>query len=152
MLEQEDLGNPEVITAWLKENSGKADKTNARWFFEYGVKAKIEKRSGPAGKAFAESAVRYPTPQAINEYADLKLRMLGEIRARTAEGKRHWKSDLTSIAALYQSALAADAVLNTLGTTEKENTRKNAGCLATYVHTKKVQFPCPPLQTYGLGR
>lgn len=150
MLSQDDLSKPAVVSAWLKENGAKADKARAKTFFDAGVKAKSQKRSGPAGKAFGESAGYYPTPQAINEYADITVRMLGETRTRNKDRHAHEKSDLASTESLYRSALAADAVLKSLSADEKQRTLQNADCVGIFIKSGVVQSSCPPLQTYGL--
>ncbi len=120
--------------------------------FDAGMKAKTQKRFGPAGKAFGESAIYYPTPDAIREYADINLRSLGEIRERNKNRAEYMKSDLSSALALYQSVLASDAVLTTLSATEKKQTKQNVDCLAGYLRTEKAQTPCPPLQAYGVSK
>ena len=152
MLSQDDLKKPDVVSAWLKENSDKADKARAKMFFDAGVKAKSQKRPGPAGKAFGESAVYYPTPEAIREYADISLRTLGEIRERNKDRAQHMKSDLSSVLSLYQSTLASDAVLHTLSAEEKQQTRKNTDCLAAYLRSEKVTATCQPIQAYGANK
>ena len=150
VLNQDDLYKPEVVSAWLKKNGAKADKARAKLFYDEGVKAKKRKNWGLAGKGFGDSALRYPTPQAINETAEVELRMLGEIRDRNKDRKVHLKSDLASAESLYRSALAADSVLNTLSVEDKQRTRQNAECVSAYVKTGTAQSACAPLQAYGI--
>ena len=120
--------------------------------FDAGVKAKAQKRFGPAGKAFGESAMYYPTPEAIREYAEIELRTLDEIRERNKNRDQYLKSDLSSALGLYQSVLASDAVLATMSTAEKKQTQQNVDCLTSYLSSEKAPAPCPPLQAYGVSK
>lgn len=137
---QDDLEKPEVVKAWLIENSARADKESAREFFELGQKLKKERRWALASKAFGGSAIRYPTPQALNEYAEASIRDLG-IRL-----------DAQYVVPLYQSAIAADTVLHLMSNEEKRATQNNLDCLRVYMQIKKVQPGCRPLQAYGLSK
>lgn len=137
---QDDLERPEVVKAWLIENGAKADKESAREFFELGRKLKKEKRWALASKAFGGSAIRYPTPQALNEYAEASIRDLGT------------RLDAQYVVPLYQSAIAADTVLHLMSEEEKSATKHNLDCLHVYMQLKKVQPGCRPLQAYGLSK
>lgn len=139
-LAQDDLEKPEVVETWLIENRSKADTTSAKEFFELGQKLKKEKRWALATKAFGGSAIRYPTPQALNEYAEASIRDLG-IRL-----------DPKHVVPLYQSAMAADSVLRLMNEDERASTRKNIDCLSTYMQTKKAQPDCHPLRAYGISK
>ncbi len=152
MLGQDDLKKPATVSAWLKENGDKADKARAKTMFAAGLQAKAEKRFGPAGKAFGESAIYYPTPEAIHEYADVQLHTLGEIRERNKDRGQHMKSDLSSALSLYQSVLASDTVLATMSAAEKQQTKQNVDCLAAYLRSEKASMPCPPLKAYGVSK
>lgn len=149
-LKQGDEGNPALIAAWLKTNAVTADKTRAEQFFKFGLKEKKRGAWGPAGKGFGASLLFYPSPHALSEYAYVRLRGLGEIRAREKTFSQYKQSDLASVEPIYRSVLAADSVLNTLNATEKEQTRQNADCLAAFVQSAKMQANCRPLQMYGL--
>ena len=81
-LEQRELTDPVIVTAWLKANSAKADKVFANQIFEHAVKEKKRKAWGPAGKGFCESALFYPTPSALSECANAVTRSLGSTRSR----------------------------------------------------------------------
>lgn len=137
---QDDLDKPAVVKAWLIENGVKADKVAAREFFDLGRKLKKEKRWALATKAFGGSAIRYPTPQALNEYAEASIRDLGT------------RLDAQHVVPLYQSAMAADTVLHLMSEEEKRSTQNNLDCLRVYMQLKKVQPDCRPLQAYGLSR
>lgn len=126
VLGQSDLKKPAAVSQWLKENGAIADKARAKAMFGAGVKAKEQKRFGPAAKAFGESAIYYPTPEAIREFADAELLTLGGIRERNKDRKWQKKSYLSSALSLYQSALAADSVLRTLSAEEKRRVQNGA--------------------------
>lgn len=149
-LEQGDEKNPALIAAWLKANAPMADKVRAEIFFREGLKAKKRGAWGPAGKGFGESVQLYPAPNTLIEYANALLHVLGDSRARKKTTAQYKESDMKSVEWIYRSALAADGVLNTLSTTEKEQVRQNADCLAAFVQSAKMQPNCPPLQIYGL--
>lgn len=137
---QDDLEKPAVVKAWLMENGTKADKTAAKEFFDLGQKLKKEKRWALATKAFGGSAIRYPTPHALNEYAEASIRDLGP------------RLDVQHVVPLYQSAIAADTVLQVMSEEEKRATQNNLDCLRAYLQVKKAQPGCRPLQAYGLSK
>ena len=60
------------------------------------------------------------------------------------------RHDMTHFEALYRSALAADAILNTLSADEKKEVLQNADCLAVFIQSKKILPDCLPLRAYGL--
>lgn len=149
-LEQRDLKNPTSVSTWLKANGASADRAGAEWFFKEGLKEKKRGAWGPAGKGFGASALLYPAPKALIEYANAVLHSVGEARARENTVAQYMRTDMTSVESIYRSALAADAVLNTLSATEKIRTRQNTDCLATFIRSGKTQIDCQPLQAYGL--
>ena len=149
-LEQRDLTNPATITAWLKQNAATADKARAKQFFDAALKDKKRGAWGRAGKGFGESAQFYPTPNAITEYANAALRSGGERRAREKTYAQHSQADMTHFEALYRSALAADAILNTLSADENKQVRHNIDCLTIFIQSQKILPDCQPLKTYGL--
>lgn len=154
-LEQDDLYRPAVISAWLKANGATADKALAEEFFEAGVKAKKRGAKGdwgPAVKSFCASALYYPAPKTLIECAEVQLQSLGASRRREKTVAQFKRSDMTSIEAIYRSALAADTVLNTLSPAEKKGIRQNADCLSAFNISGKVAVNCQPLQTYGLTK
>jgi hypothetical protein len=151
-LEQRDLKKPAVISEWLKSNGATADKARAKLFFDEGLKDKKRGAWDPAAKSFGESALVYPTPHALIETANADLHALGNTRARKKNYAQKSRSDMTSVELIYRSALAADAVLNTLNTEEKKQTQQNADCLTAFIQSGKIQPDCLPLQAYGLSK
>ncbi|MCA1857175.1 hypothetical protein LE190_14745 [Massilia oculi] len=151
-LAQTELHEPAVVAAWLKENASKADQAAAKEFFDLGTREKSEHRWSPAVKSFGESAIRYPSPRTLNEYADILLIFFSNIRAREKDIRAHAANDLTAVESVYRSAIAADSVLNTMTQHERQQTRENADCLAAYLRSRTGTATCKPLHKYGLIR
>jgi hypothetical protein len=57
--------------------------------------------------------------------------------------------DITTVQALLRSALAADAVLNTVSGPERRQVRQDSECLAAFLRSGEDQGNCRPLQIYG---
>lgn len=131
-------------------NRNALDAQAAQAFFQQGVQSKQQRRWGPALKSFAESALRKPSAPSLVEYAEAHLRLLGEVRAQESGDAPYTQRDLTFAERLYRSALAAEAVLPELSAQQREQTRRNADCLAEYLRSGSAQQACEPLQSYGL--
>jgi hypothetical protein len=151
-LTQEQMGQPDEVAAWLRQNEALADKKIARMAFDHGLRKKKRKDWGGAAKAFAESAIHYPAPAALTEYAENSLRMFGDIRQRDKAYTEHWRRDLGRAEAGYRTALAADAVVKQLNEQERRQTGQNAECLAEYLKTSVKPHNCPPLEMYGMEK
>ena len=151
-LTDEELRNPEFVSNWLKTKGVTADKKDAERFLNYGLSAKKNPNWSGAAKTFGESMIRYPSPQALTEYADANLIMLGIVRAREKSVKQKMASDMKHALDFYKSALAADAVLDSLPKSEKERVRNNVDCLEVYLRSAEVQRNCEPLQNYTMHR
>lgn len=149
-LTQAQLYEPGSVAAWLRVNGEKADKGLAARFYQAGEKQKRQRRWGPAGKSFAASALYYPHPRTLNEYAETKLIFLGVERRRDGDMLAHAVGDLQTTERLYRSVIAADEVLHVLSLKEKQRARGNADCTAGYVSTRTVVSSCEPLRLYGL--
>ena len=149
-LEQGDLKNPSTVAVWLKANGASADKARVALFFEAGLKEKKRSKWGPAEKGFVASALLYPAPNTLIEYANAVLHSLGAARAREKTVAQYMRTDMIAIESIYRSALAADAVLNTLSATEKKQIGQNADCLSAFIKSGENQIDCQPLQAYGL--
>lgn len=130
----------------------KADKSLSSEFFIAGEKQKKQRRWGPAGKSFGASALHYPTPRALNQYAEIKLVFLGAERSRDGNLLSHVVSDLRSSELLYRSVISADSVLHEMSVKEQQQARANADCLAKYLRDRIVVPTCKPLRLYGLTR
>ncbi len=144
-LTDEQLRNAEFVSTWLKTKATTTAQKDARPFLEAAMRAK---NSSAAAKAFLESIIRYPHPQALVGYAVAETRMLGEIRARNNNVDQYIGSDMLRTLDYYKSAIAADAVLQVMPKNEMEQVQKNAACLTTYLRLKHRQKNCLPLQNY----
>ena len=149
-LSQQDLKSPERVEAWLEANKQDLDVKAAQDFFQQGVQSKQQRRWEPALKSFGESALRKPSAPTLLEYAEVHLRLLGEMRARDNSYAEHQQRDMSSAEQLYRSALAAENVLPELSSQQREDVRRNADCLAEFLRSRGVQDACGPLRTYGL--
>jgi hypothetical protein len=150
LLTDKELEYPEFVVNWLKTEGANADMAMVGKSFQYGLKAKQQGRWGPAGKAFGESMIRYPSPQAIAEYINAELHDLGAVRAREKTVNRFKRKDMIHARKYYRSALAANTVTNTLSSEEKTQLQGNIQCLDYFIRFGKVQPTCRPLQAYGL--
>ena len=151
-LEQDDLTKPAVIAAWLKTHSATAKRDEAALLFKNASKDKNRGAWGPAVKGFGMSALRYPAPATLVEYADASLASARIARERDQPDLRSDMKNMAYIESIYRSALAADSVLDTLSRVEKLQTRQNADCLAFFVQSGTIPSRCTPLQTYGLSK
>ncbi len=148
----EQAGDPSFVADWLKQNGTVVDRTEANRFFEVGMREKQKKNWSAATKAFGESMIRYPSPQALAEYAEAELQMLGEIRSRDKSYEQNKLPDLAHALNYIRSALAADSALETMPKAERGKTQLNADCLSVYIQSGKHQGICPLLEAYGLMR
>lgn len=150
VLAQEELSQPDTVVGWLRDHEARADKTTAKIAYEHGQKSKQRGSWSAAAKAFADSAIHYPSPAALREYADSGLRVYGAVRQRDKSYREHWERDLGEAQAIYRAALAADTVLKRLTDSERQQIQRNADCLAHYIKSSKPSGACPPLQLYGM--
>jgi hypothetical protein len=147
-LTQDDLADPVRVAVWLKENSKLADRKQAQHFYSAGKAASAEGRLGIAVKAFSDSAILYPAPDTLAEYADALLREMGGLRARTGTMAKKELGDLTEAERVYRAALAADGELRVLGATAKQQLERDARCVADYLESKRPDLVCRPLGLY----
>jgi hypothetical protein len=148
----EQAGDPRSVADWLKQNGTAVDRAEADRFFEVGMHENQKKNWSAATKAFGESMIRYPSPQALVAYAEAELRMLGEIRSRDRSFDQNKLPDLSQALHYTRSAMAADAVLGTMPKAERRNAQLNADCLAAYIQSGQHQSICPLLEAYGIKR
>lgn len=148
----EQAGDPQFVAEWLKQNGTAVDRTEADRIFEVGMREKQKKNWSAAMKAFGESMIRFPSPQALAQYAEAELRMLGEIRLRDKSYDQNKLPDLAHALNYTRSALSADAVLETMPKADRDKAQLNADCLAAYIQSGKSQGICPLLEAYGIMR
>lgn len=147
-LQQDDLKNPDVISSWLTTNGAAADRRQAEVFFRQGTMAKAKHQWGLAAKGFGESALQFPSPTSLVEYAEAKLHELSDIRVREKTVAKYRQSDIATVEAVLRSALAADAVLNTLSVQEMQQVRRDAKCLEAFLRSGDDDTTCRPLRLY----
>ncbi len=150
MLSQAQLHEPAAVAGWLKEYGHGADREGAARAHAEGVRDVQRRDYGAAVKGFGESALRYPSPQAILAYTDAQLRFLGGLRAHNKNRAKHLDSDLRLFESLYRSALASNAVLSTLDAHERRAVQVHADCIVAYRRAKSGAARCAPLLVYGL--
>ncbi|WMD22369.1 hypothetical protein RAS12_08320 [Achromobacter seleniivolatilans] len=150
-LTQKQLTKPEVITKWLQDNPEGVDKKGAAFSFDEGLKYKRRKYWSAAAKSFGESAIRYPSPQVLTEYAMANLYMLGEIRTQKGNTQLGVEADINYAIMQYRSVMAADKTLNALSEAEKIQIKENIECLTDYLKTRRASRECQPLKYYGLA-
>lgn len=150
LLTPEQLEKPAQVSAWLKQNAAAADKRRAAAAFAEGANEARRNNWGPAIKAYGLSALLLPTPQALNAYADARLRSAGAQREHKGNRSAHQDRDLHSFEALSRSALASDAVAPSLSSDERRQTAANADCVAAFRRDKIAAPTCAPLRMYGL--
>jgi hypothetical protein len=148
LLRDSDSRNAEFVAAWLRANAATADQKASATFFRHGQEAKARKNWSLAAKTFGESMIRYPTAQVLFEYIGSMLRMLGDVRAREPDGESKRRNDMAYALDFYKSALAADAVLGSLPTADKEAVHRHVDCLSAYLQQGRMQADCPPLRYF----
>jgi len=149
-LAQEDLERPEVVAAWLKANAASANRKREEAFIQMAKDAARQRNWGAAAKGFGQSAMHFPTPQALRGYADASLRVYGPVRARTGETFRE-KSDLAGAQRVLDTAAAADAVLNELSPADKRALEQDRACLQSYLEDNLAPADaarCAPIAAY----
>ena len=151
-MEQGQLEDPALVSAWLKKNAALADRQRAAQFHAFGAQEEQRGSLSTALKAYGESALWMPSPQALRTVADLAVRYYGQGRAANKSYAEGRKTDLIFFEKLYRSALASDDVLATLNPAERLRIEANADCLATYRRNGTGYATCPPLQAYHPGK
>ena len=150
-LTESEAGNAEFVSRWLAKHRA-ADQKDAQQFMQQALREKQRSNWSAATKAFGESMIRYPSPQALAGYAEAELRMLGAVRARDKNVNEHMAADMKHALAFYESALSANAVLRTLPAQESEQLQKSVDCLKAYLASASKQAGCVPLEIYLAGR
>ena len=150
LLTDEQLEQPAQVSAWLKQHAANADKQTAKEMYQFGLKEMKRNSYDSATKAFGDSAIRFPTPQALNAYADARLRGLGGIREHNKNRSEHLDRDLRHVESIYRSALASDATVPAMSEQERVQTKAYLDCMVAYRRDRSGVATCPPLAAYGL--
>lgn len=148
-LTQQELEEPAQVTAWLKLNIGHVDQRRAAISHKEGLADVARNSLGGALKGFGESAIWYPTPQALDTYADHAALYYGRLRAARKNYAEYQDRDLRSFEMLYRSALASDDVLSLLGAAQRAQIAAKVECVARFRADRIGLETCAPLLTYG---
>ncbi len=153
-LTQRDLRNPKAVIEILRSEVNDDHKASAKQFFSLGVKyrqrAEKDGNWGPAAKAFGESAVLYPRPLTLKEYAESSLR--AQSRAAARKGLEEQLEVLNQTIDLYKSAIAADDILRELSQSQRAQLDQNRICVDKFLQERQLSSSCQPLQWLGIGK
>lgn len=151
LLKEQEARDPQFVAQWLNSVGPKTDQKDARWFFSLGLKEKEAKNWSAASKAFGESMKRYPSPQALLEYADADLKMLGQVRAREGFPSKLVREDMEHALGFYEASIAANGVTKTLSPQEAKRLEQNVSCLKGYLQSPQPQSDCQPITYFSSG-
>lgn len=148
LLTDDALRQPERVSQWLRQHPQPVPPRDIQHWLEMGKKASAKRNWSAATKAYGEAAIRFPGGRTLSAYADAELRMMGQIRARNKAGTLHMAEDLTQAMRLWQSALAAEAVIDEMSPAQETVLRMQLTCAAQYLRTGRIEQNCPPVQCY----
>lgn len=153
-LTQRDLRNPRTVVETLKADVSNDSKALAKQFFSLGVKyrqrAIKDGNWGPVAKAFGESAILYPRPLTLKEYAESFLR--AQSRAAASKGVEEQLEMLHQAIDLYKSTIAADDILRELSQSQRVQIDQDRFCTERFIQDRKPSSSCQPLQWLGIGK
>lgn len=143
-----DLEAPETVSTWLRLHGNNADRSMAKRMFDIGARARDQRSNwGPAYKGFAESALIYPAPETLVEYANATLHGIAEMQGR--DGARDGRNAILSqVLRLLTSAQAAQDVLGTLGAAQASGLRADIACLSAHLRKPVPAGKCRPVEAY----
>lgn len=149
---QIDLAIPESVAGALKSEVGDATKASAKQFFALGLKyrerAENDENWAPAAKAFGESALLYPRPLTLKEYAESTLRAKSKVAAEKGIGEQ--LQLLSEMLNVYDSAIVADEILHELTSDQRAQLLHYQECSQEYLRDRKPPSQCSPLHWLGL--
>jgi hypothetical protein len=151
LLQEQQVRDARFVVEWLNSMGPKTNQKEAKWFFSFGLKEKEAKNWSAASKAFGESMIRYPSPQALLEYADADLRMLGPIRAREGFPSELVRGDMEHALGFYEAAVAANGVTRTLSSRDAKRLEQNVSCLKGFLQSHQQQNGCPPARYFSFS-
>lgn len=145
---QTDLVTPESVTSALRSEIGDPTRASAKQLFALGLKyrerAEKDGNWAPAAKAFGESALLYPSPLTLMQYADCTLQATS--RMARAEGAEEPSQQLEGMLPIYDSAIVADKILHELTSDQRAQVIHYRNCLADYLRDRQAASRCLPLQ------
>ena len=143
-----DLESPEMVSTWLRLHGNNADRSMAKRMFDVGARARDQRNNwGPAYKGFAESALIYPAPETLVEYANATLHGIAEMQGRDGARDAH-NAVLSQVLRLLTSAQAAQEVLGTLGAVQANGLRADIACLSAHLRKPDPAGKCRPVEAY----
>ncbi len=146
LLSQAELMRPDAVRERLTSPIPHADTTSAAAFLVQARRSMSSDDWGTAAKAFGESAVLYPTPEALSGYAEARLR-----------GWMQWSNPQPNLAGakllalreahgVYSSALAADDLLSALSPATRAAILRRRDCIAAFLRAGQAAGDCEPLR------
>ena len=150
LLTPAQLEQPAQVRAWLRHHAKEADLERAETARQEGVEDARRGDRGAALKGYGESAIWFPSPAALMDYADAMERFLGALRRHRENRAQYIDSDLHRLEQLYRSAVASDDVLGALAPRARREAVNRAACIARYRKNGKGLAGCAPLAVYGL--
>ncbi len=146
-LTSEEIVDEKFVSNWLRSNKD-ADQTEAQIFFQQGMLELQREAWSPAVKSFGTSMRLYPSPEALQKYVDVNLKMLTLVRKRDGDIEEKLPLDMNNALKLYRSAISANMVSGTLTEEEKTAIQSNIHCLETYAASGRSDLDCQPLRWY----
>lgn len=147
LTQDELLGNPAAVATWLRDNASRADRKTAATFAKLGAKYKARGDWSGASKAYGESAIHYPDPVVVLEYARVRTLDLASVRAYNKRPDLI-ASDATSFLKLYQVVHAAQGQLGSLSSHQAAKVEQAIQCLSAPGAASQVPTHCGPLKAY----
>ncbi|WP_245951451.1 hypothetical protein [Paracidovorax anthurii] len=148
LLTEEEAGDPRLVVQQLQQPGDETDKKLAGQLLRQGQQQSQRRNWSAAVKLLGESMIRHPTPEALAGYADAEIRMLAQARAHERDLDERIQGDMRHAVRFYESSLAADSVLKTLGPQKRFQVERNVACLQAFLRTGDKGKPCEPLHWY----
>jgi hypothetical protein len=150
-LAQAQLHNdPPAVAAWLRKHARQADRDMAAALAKQGAKDEARGDWSAASKGYGASALYYPDPAMILQYARVQTLSAAKVRAHERRPDLQG-ADLAGILGLYRSAMAAQGVLGSLTPRQVAETEAAIRCLTSDDMAKLPPGArCDPLQRYQM--
>ncbi len=147
-LTADEVRDPNTVVAWLGTRDSASLRKDAQFWVEMAEVYRQRSYWSAAAKAYGEAMIRYPSPHNVSRYADTEIRMLGRVRAREQAFDLQADQDIQRSLDYYRSAMAANAILQTLNAQGIDDLQNKIDCLAEYVVEGNRAAQCDPLRAY----
>lgn len=148
LLTQEQLeGDPAAVASWLRAHGAQADRKTAESFAKIAARYKARRDWSAAAKGFGESAIHYPDPPIVLEYARARALHLATVRARERRPDLA-VADAASSLKVYQVVQSAQGVLGSLNKRQVAEVEHAIACLSVPNAASQVPTDCAPLKAY----